>query len=35
MLAQFKLCSANIGVNLTAQEEQHLGAYLNQYYKFK
>ncbi len=35
MFTQFKMCSANIGVNLTAQEEQHLGAYLNQYYKFK
>ncbi|MCX7192281.1 MAG: cytochrome c [Proteobacteria bacterium] len=35
MFAQFKMCSANIGVTLSAQEEQHMGAYLNKYYKFK
>jgi len=32
---QLKLCSGNIGASLTAQDEQHLGAYLNRYYKLK
>ena len=36
MIEQMKMCSGNIGKNLTAQEQQDLGAYLNQrYYKFK
>ena len=36
MIAQIKMCSGNVGANLTAQEEQHLAAWLNQqYYKFK
>jgi len=35
LVDQLKLCSGNIGVNLTAQDEQHLGAYLNRYYKLK
>lgn len=36
MIAQIKMCSGNVGANLTAQEEQHLAAYLNQqFYKFK
>lgn len=35
MIEQIKLCSGNVGANLTAQEEQHLAAYLNRYYKLK
>lgn len=36
MISQIKMCSGNVGANLSAQEEQHLAAYLNQtYYKFK
>lgn len=34
--SQMKRCSGVVGANLTAQEEEHLAAYLNQkYYKFK
>jgi cytochrome c551/c552 len=33
LIAQIKQCSGNVGANLSAQEEQHLGAYLNRYYK--
>ena len=34
--AQMKRCSGMVGANITAQEEEHLAAYLNQkYYKFK
>jgi cytochrome c2 len=34
--AQMKRCSGVVGANITAQEEEHLAAYLNQkYYKFK
>jgi cytochrome c553 len=35
LLAQLDACSANIGVTLTPQEKQHLGAYLNRYYNLK
>ncbi len=36
MLEQMTMCSGALGKNLTQQEQQHLGAYLNQnYYKFK
>ena len=36
MIAQIKVCSGNVGANLSPQEEQNLAAYLNQkYYKFK
>ena len=36
MITQIKACSGNVGANLSAQEEQHLAAWLNQqYYKFK
>ena len=36
MIAQIKVCSGNVGANLSPQEEQHLAAYLNEkYYKFK
>ncbi len=33
LLDQIKFCSGNVGAHLSAQEEQHLGAYLNRYYK--
>lgn len=34
LVKQINFCSANAGIDLSAQEEQHLGAYLNQrYYK--
>jgi cytochrome c2 len=34
--AQMKRCSGVVGANISAQEEEHLAAYLNQqYYKFK
>jgi cytochrome c2 len=34
--AQMKRCSGAVGANISAQEEEHLAAYLNQkYYKFK
>jgi len=36
MTGQIRMCSGNIGSTLSAQEEEHLSAYLNQrYYKFK
>lgn len=35
LVEQIKICSGNVGANLTAQEEQHLGAYLNRYYNLK
>ena len=35
MIEQMHICSGNIGVNLTPQDEQHLGAYLNRYYNLK
>ena len=33
LIEQIRVCSGNVGANLTAQEEQNLGAYLNQFYK--
>ncbi len=33
LLDQIKFCSGNVGAHLSAQEEQHLGAYLNRYYQ--
>lgn len=34
--AQMKRCSGVVGANISAQEEDHLAAYLNQkFYKFK
>ena len=34
LIKQINFCSGNIGVHLSAQEEQNLGAYLNlRYYK--
>lgn len=36
MIEQMTMCSGALGKKLTKQEQQHLGAYLNQsYYKFK
>ncbi len=36
MVEQFQMCSANIGVTLSKQDEQDLGAYLNKrFYHFK
>ena len=36
LVAQMTRCGGNIGVKLSPQDEQNLGAYLNQnYYKFK
>jgi len=33
LVEQIRICSGNVGAHLTPQEEQHLGAYLNRYYK--
>ncbi|MDD2720075.1 MAG: cytochrome c [Gallionella sp.] len=33
LIEQIRFCSGNVGAHLTPQEEQHLGAYLNRYYK--
>jgi cytochrome c2 len=36
LIARMLYCSGNLGIKLTEQDEQNLGAYLNQrYYKFK
>ena len=36
LVQQMHVCSGNVGITLSAQDEQNLGAYLNQrYYKFK
>ena len=36
MVQQMHVCSGNAGITLSAQDEQNLGAYLNQrYYHFK
>ena len=35
LASQIKQCSGNVGANLSALEVQHLGAYLNRYYKLK
>lgn len=35
LIVQIEACSGNIGVTLTPQDKQHLGAYLNRYYNFK
>ena len=35
LIDQITICSGNVGANLSAQETQHLGSYLNQYYKLK
>jgi cytochrome c2 len=35
LIEQMHFCTGNIGVTLTPQDEQHLGAYLNRYYNLK
>lgn len=35
LIEQMHICTGNIGINLTPQDEQHLGAYLNRYYNLK
>ena len=35
LVEQIRVCSGNVGANLTPQDEQHLGAYLNRYYNLK
>ena len=35
LVEQMRFCSGNVGANLTPQDEQHLGAYLNRYYNLK
>lgn len=35
MIKQMHFCAGNVGITLTAQDEQNLGAYLNRYYKLK
>ena len=35
LIEQLEICSSNIGVSLTPQDKQHLGAYLNRYYNLK
>ncbi|MBI3903829.1 MAG: cytochrome c [Nitrosomonadales bacterium] len=36
LVSQMTLCSGNVGITLSAQDEQDLGAYLNRsFYKFK
>lgn len=35
LVEQMRFCTGNVGANLTPQDEQHLGAYLNRYYNLK
>ena len=35
LIEQIKIYSGNVGASLSAQDEQHLGAYLNRYYNLK
>jgi cytochrome c553 len=35
LLEQIDFCTGNIGVTLSAQDKQHLAAYLNRYYNLK
>lgn len=36
LIQQIRVCTGNVGISLTPQDEQNLGAYLNQnYYNFK
>lgn len=35
LVAQIRVCSGNVGASFSPQQVQHLGAYLNQYYKLK
>lgn len=35
LIEQIGICSGNVGANLSPQDKQHLGAYLNRYYNLK
>lgn len=35
LIDQITVCSGNVGANFTDQDKQHLGAYLNSFYKLK
>lgn len=35
LIEQMHFCTGNLGIKLTPQDEQHLGAYLNRYYNLK
>lgn len=35
LVEQMHFCTGNLGIQLTPQDEQHLGAYLNRYYNLK
>ncbi|MFZ2540525.1 MAG: cytochrome c [Gallionella sp.] len=35
LITQITRCSGNVGASFTLQDKQHLGAYLNRYYKLK
>jgi mono/diheme cytochrome c family protein len=35
LIEQIVICSGNVGASLKPQEIQHLGAYLNRYYKLQ
>lgn len=35
LVEQMNFCTGNLGIKLTPQDEQHLGAYLNRYYNLK
>lgn len=35
MLTQMDACASAAGINLSASDKQHLGAYLNRYYNLK
>lgn len=35
LIEQIGICGGNVGANLTSQDKQHLGAYLNRYYNLK
>jgi len=35
LVEQMEACGGNIGISLSPQDKQHLGAYLNRYYNLK
>ncbi len=35
LIDQIVICSGNVGASLSPQDQQHLGAYLNRYYKLQ
>jgi len=35
LVAQITRCSGNVGASFTPKDKQHIGAYLNRYYKLK